>query len=73
MLRRLLQEVVLHSWDVAKATGQRVTYSTEAADAVLRLLEEGSDPMRRHDWYARARARARHRRRTGTRGRTIRA
>lgn len=51
MLRHLLQEVVLHSWDLAKATGQRVTYSTEAADAVLRMLEDGSDPMRRDDWY----------------------
>jgi hypothetical protein len=49
MLRHLRQEVVLHSWDVAEATGQRVTYSTEAADTVLLLLEEGSDPMRRDD------------------------
>jgi hypothetical protein len=52
MLRHLLQEVVLHSWDLAKATGQRVTYSAEAADAVLRLLEDRSDPMRQDDWYA---------------------
>ena len=51
MLRHLLQEVVLHSWDLAKATGQRMSYSAEAADAVLRLLDEGTDPMRRDGWY----------------------
>jgi serine/threonine protein kinase len=38
MLRHLLQEVVLHSWDLA--------------NAVLHLLEDGSDPMRLDDWYA---------------------
>jgi hypothetical protein len=52
MLRHLLQEIVLHSWDLAKATGQRIVYSPNAADAVLRLLEDRSDPMRQDDWYA---------------------
>jgi hypothetical protein len=52
MLRHLLLEVVRHSWDIAKATGQQVTYSAEAADAVLRLLEDHSDPMRQDNWYA---------------------
>ncbi len=50
MLPHLLREVGQHSWDLAKATGQPVTYSTEAADAVLRRLEEDSDPLRRDDW-----------------------
>ncbi|MET9613069.1 TIGR03086 family metal-binding protein [Kitasatospora indigofera] len=39
----LLAELVLHGWDVARATGQEFRCSPEAADAVLRVVEENAE------------------------------
>ncbi|MFF1867580.1 TIGR03086 family metal-binding protein [Kitasatospora herbaricolor] len=39
----LLAELVLHGWDVARATGQEFRCSPETAGAVLRVVEENAE------------------------------
>lgn len=47
----LMQELVLHGWDLATATGQTPRFPDDVAEAVLRWLESEDDPMRSDDWY----------------------
>jgi Mycothiol maleylpyruvate isomerase N-terminal domain len=47
----LMQEIVLHSWDLAAATGQVPGFSDEIAATVLRWLEHDEDAKRADGWY----------------------
>lgn len=47
----LMQEIVLHSWDLAAATGQIPRFPDEVAATVLRWLEQGQDGKQDDDWY----------------------
>jgi hypothetical protein len=46
----LMQEIVLHGWDVAVATGQTPQFPDEVLTTVLRVLEHYEDP-RNDGWY----------------------
>lgn len=48
----LVIELTVHSWDIAKATGQRIDIDPRLADWVLRTLHEGLPPDRRGGGYA---------------------
>ena len=47
----LMQEIVLHSWDLAAATRQTPEFPDEVAATVLRWLEQGQDAKRDDGWY----------------------
>lgn len=47
----LMQEIVLHSWDLAAATGQTARFPDEVAATVLRWLDDDEDGKRDDDWY----------------------
>jgi Mycothiol maleylpyruvate isomerase N-terminal domain len=47
----LMQEIVLHGWDLAVATGQAPKFPDEVAATVLRWLDNDKDPNRGDDWY----------------------
>ena len=47
----LMQEIVLHSWDLAAATGQAPKFPDEVTATVLRWLERDEDAMRADGWY----------------------
>ncbi|TDB91084.1 hypothetical protein E1264_02800 [Actinomadura sp. KC216] len=49
----LMQEIVLHSWDLAAATRQVPRFPDEVAATVLRWLEHEQDAKRADDWYER--------------------
>lgn len=49
----LMQEIVLHSWDLAAATGQTARFPDEVTATVLRWLENDEDAKREDDWYQR--------------------
>jgi uncharacterized protein (TIGR03086 family) len=48
----LLAELVLHGWDVAKATGQELRCSQETAKVVLATVEESAEMYRQYDGFA---------------------
>jgi hypothetical protein len=47
----LMQEIVLHGWDLAAATGQTPRFPDEVAATVLRWLERGEDTSQAGGWY----------------------
>ena len=47
----LLQEIVIHSWDLAAATHQVATFPTEVTETVLRWLHQDRDAGRTDTWY----------------------
>lgn len=47
----LMQEIVLHGWDLAVATGQTPDFPDDVVTTVLRLLDHDADPGRADDWY----------------------
>lgn len=47
----LMQEIVLHSWDLAAATRQTPRFPDEIAATVLRWLDEDEDAKRSGEWY----------------------
>lgn len=47
----LMQEIVLHGWDLAAATGQTPTFSDEVTASVLGWLEQDEDAKRAGSWY----------------------
>ncbi|TDD29168.1 hypothetical protein E1287_31420 [Actinomadura sp. KC06] len=49
----LMQEIVLHSWDLAAATQQVPRFPDEVATTVLQWLEHDDDTKRTNDWYQR--------------------
>jgi|SRR5215207_508947 len=48
----LMQEIVLHSWDLAVATRQTPRFSDEVWTTVLRWLEADKEAMPTDGWYA---------------------
>jgi hypothetical protein len=48
----LMQEIVLHGWDLAVASGQTPRFSDEVAGTVLRWLEAENDLLRKDNWYS---------------------
>ncbi|MBP0451265.1 TIGR03086 family protein [Kitasatospora sp. RG8] len=50
--RMLVLELVLHGWDVARATGQRTGAGDELAGAVLGIVEEFAALFRQYDGFA---------------------
>jgi hypothetical protein len=46
-----MQEIVLHSWDLAAATGQTPRFPDEVAATVLRWLEHDEDTEPANGWY----------------------
>lgn len=47
----LLQEIVLHGWDLAAATGQTPQFPDEVAATVLSWLDHGEDTSQEAGWY----------------------
>ncbi|GAA1566656.1 maleylpyruvate isomerase N-terminal domain-containing protein [Kribbella karoonensis] len=52
LIAHLMQEIVLHSWDLAVATGQQPEFPDEVAETVLRWLEGGGEDLTSGEWYA---------------------
>lgn len=50
----LLEEIVLHSWDLAAATRQTPQFPDEVAATVLRWLDQDPDAKWDDGWYRRA-------------------
>ncbi|MFD0276593.1 TIGR03086 family metal-binding protein [Kitasatospora sp. NPDC127111] len=50
--RMLLKELVVHGWDVARATGQQVEVADDLAEAVLAVVEDYAELYRRYDGFA---------------------
>ncbi|MFE3523218.1 TIGR03086 family metal-binding protein [Streptomyces sp. NPDC059161] len=48
----LIEELVLHGWDVARATGQEVRLSQESAAFVLRAVESNAEIYRQYQGFA---------------------
>jgi hypothetical protein len=48
----LLQEIVLHSWDLAVATGQTARFPDDVVATVLDRLDVELEPERNDGWYA---------------------
>jgi hypothetical protein len=48
----LLQEIVLHSWDLAVATGQTARFPDDVAATVLDRLDVELEPERNDGWYS---------------------
>ncbi|MGZ0146040.1 maleylpyruvate isomerase N-terminal domain-containing protein [Kribbella sp. WER1] len=53
LLTHLMQEIVLHSWDLAVATGQTPEFPDEVSETVLHWLDSGEDTTS-GTWYAAA-------------------
>jgi hypothetical protein len=51
MIAHLMQEIVLHSWDLAAATGQTASFPDDVVATVLQRLDIEQDPKRNDDWY----------------------
>ena len=51
MAAHLMQEIVLHSWDLAAATGQAPRFPEEVAATVLWWLQHGEDTEGGDGWY----------------------
>jgi hypothetical protein len=47
----LIQEIVLHSWDLAAATQQAPRFPEEIAATALHWIENDEDAKRAGDWY----------------------
>ena len=47
----LLMEMVLHGWDVARATGQEYTCEAAVAEAVLKTVEAQAELFRKYDGF----------------------
>lgn len=47
----LMQEIVLHGWDLAAATRQAPGFPEEVAATVLRWIDGGEDAKRADGWY----------------------
>lgn len=52
LIAHLMQEIVLHSWDLAVATGQQPVIPDEVAETVLRWLDSGGEDLTSGKWYA---------------------
>ncbi|MFF0267172.1 maleylpyruvate isomerase N-terminal domain-containing protein [Kribbella sp. NPDC004536] len=52
LIAHLMQEIVLHSWDLAVATGQTPEFPDEVPDTVLRWLDSGGEDLSSGQWYA---------------------
>ncbi|MFI5529464.1 TIGR03086 family metal-binding protein [Kitasatospora sp. NPDC051853] len=50
--RMVVKEMVLHGWDVARATGQRFAIDDDLARAVLDVVEEHAELYRRYGGFA---------------------
>ncbi|MFI6685490.1 TIGR03086 family metal-binding protein [Streptomyces sp. NPDC050485] len=48
----LVEELVMHSWDVARATGQELRISEESAAFVLRVVEGNAEIYRQYQGFA---------------------
>ncbi|MGP4114829.1 TIGR03086 family metal-binding protein [Streptomyces sp. 4N509B] len=48
----VIKEMVVHGWDVAQATGQRVEVDDELAGLVLAVVEEHGELYRQYDGFA---------------------
>jgi hypothetical protein len=48
----LLQEIVLHSWDLAVATGQTARFPDDVVATVLERLDVELEPERNDGWYS---------------------
>ncbi|MFG2721918.1 TIGR03086 family metal-binding protein [Streptomyces sp. NPDC048416] len=48
----LIEELALHGWDVARATGQEMRLSPESADFVLRAVEQNAEIYRQYQGFA---------------------
>ncbi|MEU6199661.1 TIGR03086 family metal-binding protein [Streptomyces sp. NPDC047061] len=48
----VIKEMVLHGWDVAKATGQQVVVEDDLARLVLGVVEEHAETYRRYGGFA---------------------
>lgn len=46
----LMQEIVLHGWDLAVATGQTARFPDDVVTTVLRELDRGEEPQT-DEWY----------------------
>ncbi|AUG75297.1 hypothetical protein CFP65_0323 [Kitasatospora sp. MMS16-BH015] len=48
----VVKEMVLHGWDVAKATGQQLEIDEELAGLILAVVEEHAETYRRYEGFA---------------------
>ncbi|MEV6108185.1 TIGR03086 family metal-binding protein [Streptomyces sp. NPDC051940] len=48
----VVKEMAVHGWDVARSTGQQLTVSDRAGEAVLRVVEEHAEIYRQYDGFA---------------------
>lgn len=48
----IVKELVVHGWDVAKATGQDIVCSEETAEVVLGVIEEHAEVYREYKGFA---------------------
>lgn len=51
LIEHLMQEIVLHSWDLAAATGQTPRFPDDVAATVLHRLGTEMSPGQYPDWY----------------------
>jgi hypothetical protein len=51
LIAHLMQEVVLHSWDLAAATGQTTQFPDDVVATVLQRLDVELEPDRNDGWY----------------------
>lgn len=51
LLAHLMQEMVLHGWDLAAATGQTARFADDVSATVLGRLDDERDAMGGDDWY----------------------
>lgn len=50
-MTHLMQEIVLHGWDLAVATGQTPAFPPEASTTVLQWLDSDGEDMSPGKWY----------------------
>lgn len=51
LIAHLMQEIVLHSWDLAVASGQTPRFPDDVAATVLHRLDTEMAPDQYPDWY----------------------
>lgn len=51
LIEHLMQEIVLHSWDLAVATGQTPRFPDDVVTTVLHRLDTEMSPGQYPDWY----------------------
>lgn len=51
LMTHLMQEIVLHGWDLAVATGQSPAFPDDASVTVLRWMDGGGEDMSLGRWY----------------------